>query len=681
MSAVPNGAAGGAALLELRGAQRRYKTGAQEIYALRGIDLVIRAGEMVALVGASGSGKSTLMNILGCLDRLSDGSYRVAGKDTSALDQDQLAELRRGHFGFVFQRYNLLPQLSAKANVEIPAIYAGVEAKERDERARALLERLGLQDRLDHRPYQLSGGQQQRVSIARALMNGGQVILADEPTGALDSTTGEEVMELLLELNRLGHTLILATHDPAVAAHAHRIVKLADGRIVSDRATECATSASVAPGAGSPKGTAPIPDIASIGEPPENHLPSTGPSQGAFWSRFGEAGHMAVVALLAHRLRTALTLLGVVIGIVSVVTMVALGEAAQRYVAEDLKGVMTNTLEIYPGKDWGDPDSARIQTLTSLDVEALRRQDYVKDASPQLTHSALLRHRALSGQASVTGVGVNYFEMTGLPIEQGASFNRDDILRQAQVVVIDANVRQRFFGSSNPIGETLYVGKLPCVVVGVTGRNYQQESRGGSKLNVWVPHTTAGARLIGRSYLDSIVVSLRDGEPPASAEEKLTPFLTTRHRVKDFMVFNLAERIRSGVAFFQSMSLLLAAIGIISLTVGGIGVMNIMLVSVSERAREIGARIAVGARQGDIRRQFLIEAVVVCLLGAAIGVLLSYFICWIAGYFLPPKWEMRLSLSAVLAAVVCATATGVVFGYFPARNAARLDPVEALARD
>jgi len=680
--AAPGASTDGPALLELRGAQRRY-AGAQEIYALRGIDLDIHAGEMVALVGASGSGKSTLMNILGCLDHLTAGSYRVAGQDIASLDPDRLAELRRAHFGFVFQRYNLMSQLSARANVEIPAIYAGMEAKDRQERANALLKRLGLIERLDHRPNQLSGGQQQRVSIARALMNGGKIILADEPTGALDSATGEEVMALLLELNRLGHTLILATHDPAVASHARRIIKIADGRIVSDLLAEHAEV-----GAASRLPTAAVTcseeatlssDIASTNDTAENISPA--PSRGAVWSRFAEASHMAVVALFAHRLRTGLTLLGVVIGIVSVVTMVALGEAAQRYVADDLKGVMTNTLEIYPGKDWGDPDSTRIQTLTNLDVEALRQQVYVKDASPQMTQSALLRHHAVSASAAVTGVGVNYFEMTGLPIEQGSSFNRDDIVRQAQVVVIDANVKQRFFGSANPIGETLYVGKLPCVVVGVTGRNYQQESRGGSKLNVWIPHTTAGARLIGRSYLDSIVVSLRDGEAPADAEEKLTPFLTTRHKVKDFMVFNLAERIRSGVALFQTMSLLLAAIGIISLTVGGIGVMNIMLVSVSERAREIGVRIAVGARQSDIRRQFLIEAVVVCLVGAAVGVLLSYVVCWIAGYFLPPKWEMRLSLSAILAAVVCATATGVVFGYFPARNAARLDPVEALARD
>ncbi|HEY8260642.1 MAG TPA: MacB family efflux pump subunit [Methylosinus sp.] len=656
-------------LVELRGVARRYAEGEQQIYALRAIDLDIRAGEMVALMGASGSGKSTLMNILGCLDRPSEGTYRVAGANVAALDADALAALRRAHFGFVFQRYNLLPQLSALANVEIPAIYAGHEARERRARARALLERLGLGHRLDHRPSKLSGGQQQRVSIARALMNGGEIILADEPTGALDSRTGREVMELLTEINRRGHTLVIATHDHAVASCTHRIVELADGRIVSDRPTERA-AAIAAPKTDAPESEA------------ESDAPESEASKSAGgWGRFAEAAHMALVALLSHRLRTALTLLGIVIGIVSVVTMVALGEAAQRFLAEDLKGLTTNTLEIYPGKDWGDPDMTRIQTLTRLDVDALRRQNYVADASPLTSQTALLRYRAVSGSATVNGVSMSYFAMIGLPVAQGASFNRADVERQTQVVVIDENVKQRFFGSADPLGATLYVGKLPCIVIGVTGHNYQQDARGGSKLNVWLPFTTAGARLIGRGYFDSIVVALRAGEAPQAAEERITPFLTKRHKVKDFMVFNLAERIRAGVVLFQTMSVLLAAIGVISLTVGGVGVMNIMLVSVAERAREIGVRVAVGARQADIRRQFLIESVLVCLLGAALGVAFSFVVCAIATYFLPPEWKVWLSPSAILAAVVSATVTGVVFGYAPARNAARLDPVEALARD
>lgn len=656
-----------AALLQLRGVQRHYRAGAHHIYALRDINLDIGAGEFVALLGASGSGKSTLLNILGCLDRANEGEYRVADADIACLDADGIAALRRAHFGFVFQRYHLLPQLSALANVEVPAIYAGVDTATRQARANALLIELGLGERLDHRPNQLSGGQQQRVSIARALMNGGKIIFADEPTGALDSQTGIEVVNRLLALNRGGRTIIVATHDHAIAARADRVVEIADGRIRGDTCRARIGSTS----------TVSRDESSSEVEPG----PSPWGAKAAFVAQLREAAYMAVFALLAHRLRTALTLLGVVIGIVSVVTMIAVGEAAQRRLAEDLKGVTTNTLEIYPGKDWGDPDAGRIQSLTLADVETLRRQTYVKDASPVATLATSVSYRGAGASAIVNGVDANYFDIVGMRLLVGARFSQSEILRQAQVVVIDVNLKRRFFPSSNPIGAILYLGKLPCVIIGVAGTDFRPDEMSASKLNIWAPYTTIGARLIGRSYFDSLVVALRDGDAAQAAEDRLTPILVKQHRTKDFMVFNLAERIRSGVAFFGTMSALLAAIGLVSLVVGGIGVMNIMLVSVAERSREIGVRIAVGARQTDIRRQFLIEAVLVCLIGAAVGVILSYAIIAIAGNFLPQNWEMRLSLSAVLVAAGCAVSTGVIFGYFPARNAAQIGPAEALARD
>jgi macrolide transport system ATP-binding/permease protein len=670
------------ALLVLRGATRRYRLGGQEVSALRAVDLDIRAGEMVALMGASGSGKSTLMNVLGCLDRLDAGDYIVDGRDVSQLALDELAALRRTHFGFVFQRYNLMPQLSALANVEVPAIYDGLEAKARQVRAQSLLVRLGLGERMEHRPSQLSGGQQQRVSIARALMNGGDVILADEPTGALDSQTGREVLDLLLDLNRRGHTLIIATHDASIAAYAGRTVELADGRIVPDRSQ------------GGPRSIAKLgeADERSLNSDPLNALPTSSASAGAIgptfspvstavWSRLADATQMATIALRSHPLRTGLTLLGVVIGIVSVVTMIALGEAAQRVLASELRGLSRNTLEIFPGKDWGDPDALRIQTLNSRDVEVIRRQSFVMDASPQITLSALLRYRAISGTARVNGVDPSFFEIMGLRILQGTRFNLTDVARQAQVVVIDPNVRDRFFGGTDPIGAGIYIGKLPCIVVGVTEHDYLQEVQFGSKLNVWMPYSTVAARLIGRSYLDDIVVALRDVENAESDEGKITSLLIKRHQIKDFMVANLAAKARASVTTYHTMALLLALIGVVSLTVGGIGVMNIMLVSVAERSREIGVRVAVGATQSDIRQQFIIEAVLVCLIGATAGVALSVVTCDVADYFLPKKWDIWLSSRAILMAVASAVFTGVIFGYIPARNAARLDPVEALARD
>ncbi|MDD1612459.1 MAG: ABC transporter ATP-binding protein, partial [Methylococcaceae bacterium] len=221
-------------LLNLEHICRTFRSGENQIRALDDVTLKIWPGEFVAIIGQSGSGKSTLMNVLGCLDRPSSGTYSVMGRDVSRFDPDDLAALRRATFGFIFQRYNLLGSASAEENVEIPALYAGEHKSERMARARQLLADLGLGDRIDHRPSQLSGGQQQRVAIARALMNNPQVILADEPTGALDSRSGEEVMALLAELHRLGHTILLITHDSQVASHAERVISISDGRVIDD---------------------------------------------------------------------------------------------------------------------------------------------------------------------------------------------------------------------------------------------------------------------------------------------------------------------------------------------------------------------------------------------------------------------------------------------------------------
>jgi len=650
-------------LIELRGVSRRYMAGDQEIFALRDIDLEIRAGEMVALMGASGSGKSTLLNILGCLDRPSSGVYRVDGRETTSLDATELAALRRDRFGFIFQRYNLLPQLTARANVEIPAIYAGAAEETRHERAQQLLTRLGLGERLDHRPSQLSGGQQQRVSIARALMNGGAIILADEPTGALDSHTGRDMMELLLELNRRGHTLIVATHDAHVAGYARRIVEVEDGRVGKDRAVEG-------------EGPAPTTALDDVRAPPH------AAGLAALLPRIVEAARMAGFALLAHRLRTGLTLLGVVIGIVSVVMMVAVGEAAQRVMMEELKNVPANFISIFPGKFFGDPDAAKIQSLNAADVDILRQQSFIHSITPSLPASGMLRLGSVNANASITGGNEDYFETNGYKFEMGPGFDRQDVLAQRQVVAIDGNVKKNFFPNEDPLGKILNVGKLPCVVVGVVAKNVAMESPGSAdRLDVYMPYTTVATRILGNSHFKYLELRFRDGLPIEAVQRSIENILTRRHHIKDFSMFNLEEHVRSNRVFTDTMTLLLGAIGLVSLIVGGIGVMNIMLVSVSERAREIGVRMAVGARRSDIQSQFLTEAVVVCLIGGAVGVLICYGLSYVASYYLPKQWEIVLSLDAIGAAVACSTLTGIVFGYVPARNASRLDPVEALSRD
>jgi macrolide transport system ATP-binding/permease protein len=647
------------ALLELRGLQRDFPAGEGTITVLADVNLDIRAGEMVAIVGASGSGKSTLMNILGCLDKPSAGSYRVAGRPTGQLGPDELAELRREHFGFIFQRYHLLGDLSALGNVEVPAVYAGRQSKARRERALALLTRLGMADRLQHKPGQLSGGQQQRVSIARALMNGGHVLLADEPTGALDTQSGAEVIKILLELHAEGHTIIMVTHDMQVAAHADRIIELSDGRVVSDRLTR--------------------PDAAPTGAVLQTVTASSGRWQAAR-DRFREAFRMALLAMNAHGLRTFLTMLGIIIGIASVVSVVALGEGSRLQILKNISAIGTNTIEIFSGSGFGDQRAARVRTLVPGDAAALEEQSYVDSVTPSVSSSATLRYGNIAVNGTINGVGEQYFRVRGVQLAAGRTFDEDSVASLAQEVVIDDNTRKQLFPRNpNPVGEVILLGQVPCRVVGVAKRS--ESAFGNSEaLNVWIPYTAAMSRVTGQSHLRSITVRISDEVSAEAAEQGVNRLLLQRHGVQDFFVLNTNTIRQTIESTTQTMTLLISAIALISLIVGGIGVMNIMLVSVTERTREIGVRMAVGARQADIRQQFLIEAVLVCLMGGVLGIGLSQLVGW--GFDKSgSSFTLVYSTLSMVAAFVCSTLIGVIFGFLPANNAAKLNPVDALSRE
>ncbi|MPZ10565.1 MAG: MacB family efflux pump subunit [Kiloniellaceae bacterium] len=655
-------------LIALSRVRREFPSGEGTITVLKDIDLTINAGEMVAIVGPSGSGKSTLMNILGCLDRPTAGSYRVSGRETAALDADALAALRREHFGFIFQHYHLLAELTALGNVEIPAIYAGLPPRERRARAVELLTRLGMAERLEHPPGKLSGGQQQRVSIARALMNGASVILADEPTGALDQQTGEEVLRLLGELHAAGKTVIIVTHDLSVAARAERVIEISDGNIVADRRSEAAGPAGriAVPGGAARTATDPAPRADSLR---------------ALADRFGEAFLMALRSMKAHRLRTFLTMLGIIIGIASVVCVVALGEGSRQSVLASISRLGTNTLEIFPGKDFGDVRSGKVTTLGVADAEALAREAYAAAVTPTVTTSGTLRFGAREASAQINGVGDQYFDAKGVALLEGRLFDADSLRSRAQHAVIDRNTRDTLFAGfgGSPVGEIVLIGRVPSRIVGVV-ENRQGGFGSSSSLSVYLPYTTVQARILGDSALRSITLRVSDDTPTASAEQAVTQLLTQRHGTKDFFVLNTDDIRQAITSTTDTMTLLIAAIAVISLIVGGIGVMNIMLVSVSERISEIGVRMAVGARRSDILQQFLIEAVLVCLIGGVLGIAaaLAFGIGFGA---LETSFSLVYSPASIVAAVVCATLIGIVFGYLPARNAAHLDPVVALSRD
>ncbi|WAH53448.1 macrolide ABC transporter ATP-binding protein/permease MacB [Pseudescherichia vulneris] len=644
-------------LLELRDIRRSYPSGDGMVEVLKGVTLNIAAGEMVAIVGASGSGKSTLMNILGCLDKPTSGSYRVAGVDVATLDGDALARLRREHFGFIFQRYHLLSHLTAAQNVEVPAVYAGTERKARLARAHELLQRLGLAERESYQPSQLSGGQQQRVSIARALMNGGQVILADEPTGALDSHSGEEVMAILHQLRDAGHTVIIVTHDPQVAAQAERIVEIRDGEIIRN------PPPALKPGS-------------------VRQQPSVKPDNGwrQFSSGFREALTMAWRAMAANKMRTLLTMLGIIIGIASVVSIVVVGDAAKQLVLADIRSIGTNTIDVYPGKDFGDDDPQYQQALKYDDLIAIQKQPWVRSATPAVSQNLRLRYGGTDVAASANGVSGQYFNVYGMTFSEGTTFNDQQLTGRAQVVILDENTRRQLFpNKARVVGEIVLVGNMPATVIGVAQE--KQSMFGSSKiLRVWLPYTTMSGRIMGQSWLNSITVRVNEGYSSERAELQLTRLLTLRHGKKDFFTWNMDGILKTAEKTTRTLQLFLTLVAVISLLVGGIGVMNIMLVSVTERTREIGIRMAVGARKTDVLSQFLIEAVLVCLVGGALGVSLSMLIAFTLQLFLP-GWEIGFSPVALVTAFVCSTFTGVLFGWLPARNAARLDPVEALARE
>ena len=420
-------------LIVLDQVSRTYVSGDSTVVALDHLDIRIAAGEMVAIVGASGSGKSTLMNILGCLDRPTSGHYRIAGRDVGSLDKDELAALRREHFGFIFQRYHLLGELTAIGNVEMPAIYAGRSANDRHERAAGLLDRLGMASRLAHTPGKLSGGQQQRVSIARALINGADVILADEPTGALDSRSGEEVLRILDEIHAEGRTVIIVTHDMAVARRARRIIELRDGVIASDRPSRSERVAAAVSAADGGKTVA----QASSG-------------WRAALRRFHEALRMALLSMNAHRLRAFLTMLGIIIGVASVVSVVALGSGSQEQVLANINSLGTNTLEIFPGKDFGDTRSARIKTLVLADARALAQQPYIAAVTPTVSTSSTLRSGAIEASAQISGVGERYFQVKGTQLAEGSFFDADSVRSYAQDAVIDDNARKALFPTAPP---------------------------------------------------------------------------------------------------------------------------------------------------------------------------------------------------------------------------------------
>ena len=657
-----------APLIELRSVRRRYGGGEQpEVEVLRGVSLRIHAGEFVAIVGASGSGKSTLMNLLGCLDQPSSGQYLFQGQDVAGLGPDALAWLRREAFGFVFQGYHLIRSESARENVEVPAVYAGLPRSERAERAAALLTRLGLAGKQHLRPTQLSGGQQQRVSIARALMNGGRIILADEPTGALDTHSGAEVMALLHELADAGHTIVLITHDREVAAQARRVIEIRDGQIVAD-------SGAAGPVLGFEAKLASSAQRISAGSYKNS---SESARASALWAELAEAARGAWRGMRIHRTRTALTLLGIVIGVASVIVMMAVGEGAKQRVVEQM-GAMGTTI-MYLGATHpreGGPQGE----ITAQDLEALAQLSDIGAVMPVIGDPTPVRYANVERQLYVFAASEDMPRVHHWQVAQGRYYTAAEDRDMAPLVVLGHKASGQFFPDTpSPLGRHLLIGNAPFEVIGVMAERGADSGAQNYDDMVFIPYQAGRARVYrAQTQPDYTVVAAASVAQVQAAEQAMRALLLQRHGREDFAIGNPAAKLQAEAQTRNAMTLMLGLIAAVSLVVGGIGVMNVMLMTVRERTREIGIRMATGARQGDILRQFLTEAVLVTLVGGASGVAIGLVV---GAALIVAGVPAIFSVTAMAGAFACAVATGLVFGYMPARRAAALDPVVALASE
>ena len=651
-------------LIELHAIRKVYGgVDTPQVQVLKGISLSIHAGEFVAIVGASGSGKSTLMNILGCLDRPTSGRYLFAGQDVASLDSDELAWLRREAFGFVFQGYHLIPSASAQENVEMPAIYAGIPAAERQARAAALLSRLGLAERTGNRPHQLSGGQQQRVSIARALMNGGHIILADEPTGALDSHSGADVMTLLDELASQGHVVILITHDREVAARAKRIIEVRDGEVISDSA----------------HGAQPLTDTPNTLQAIDlrQRLNQGSEARGAWKGELLDAVHAAWRVMWINRFRTALTLLGIVIGVASVVVMLAVGEGSKRHVMAEMGAFGSNIIYL---SGMSPRPRAPLGIVTLNDVAALSTLPHVKMIMPINGAEIGVRYGNVDHTMYTGGNGIDFPAIFNWPVVQGSFFTQADEDAAAAVAVIGKKVREKVLKDvPDPIGRYILLENVPFRVVGILAEKGASSGDSDSDSRIVVPYSAASVRLFGTHNPEYVVIAAADASKVNQTEKAIEQLMLKLHGGnRDFEITNNAAMIQAEAKTRNTLSLMLGSIAAISLLVGGIGVMNIMLMTVRERTREIGIRMATGARQRDILRQFLTEALMLSVVGGATGVGLAFIVGAVLSLC---DVAVAFSWVAVLGAFGCALVTGVIFGFMPARKAARLDPVTALTSE
>lgn len=645
-------------MIELKQITKSFQMGDTKVDVLKDINLKIERGDFVAIMGPSGSGKSTLMNILGLLDIPTTGSYRLNQNEVAALTEDELAIIRRGEIGFIFQQFNLLPRLEAWQNVALPLIYS--EGKFDFLKAKNLLEQVNLGDRLYHKTNEISGGQMQRIAIARSLINSPRIIFADEPTGNLDSKSEKEILSILRSLNNQGITVIIVTHEEEIGKEANRLIRMRDGEIVSDvRSTPLRT------------------DLEPL-------VPKT--YGGAFsWKEILEHFSQGYRTLMANKVRSVLSMLGILIGVAAVVAMLALGSGAQKSIEEQLSSMGSNLLVLRAGnvRVGGVVQESGTRIRISIeDAKAIKEQiPGIQDVSPNVTGRGQVTYLNKNWNTSVAGVMPSYARMRTSVPDYGRFFSDDEGQKRALVAVIGRTVARELFGTQNPIGSLIKINKINFQVIGLLPEKgasgpQDQDDR------ILIPVQTGMFRLFGKNYVDSIDIQVRNKNDISSVEESVKESMLKRYRIPvssqddAFQIFNMAELQNAITQSSKTISTLLATIAAISLVVGGIGIMNIMLVSVTERTKEIGLRKAVGAKRNDILMQFLTESVLVSFLGGFMGIVLGYTITFTISFII--GWNATVSVQSVALAFGFSVLIGIIFGIYPAHKASKLHPIDAL---
>ncbi len=658
------------ALITTENLTKTYDTGTVEVQALKGVSFKLEQGEFVAVMGPSGSGKSTFLNLLGCLDHPTTGTYVLDGTDVSTMSDDQLAGVRSRSIGFVFQGFNLLARTSAERNIELPLIYTG--ERRRGKPARALLEAVGLPLRGSHSPNELSGGEQQRVAIARSLVNGPSIILADEPTGNLDSRMSDEIMDIFLSLNKAGITILMVTHEKSVAAYARRLVKFKDGVIVSDQAVK------------KPKGmNGRGIDVQKISAAGTRDIKERGGflSPAELWENVRSAAR----SLLQNKMRAVLTILGILIGVGAVIAMVSVGQGATAGVQKQIQGLGSNFLTVTPGS--ANVGGVRqgfgsVSTLTIDDANAIRAgvQGLV-GVEPEATTRQQVTYKKSNWNTSIVGTSTDYVDVRNWPLDEGAFFTQEDYRASRTVAVLGQDVVTNLFSDEDPVGKSVKINNVSFRVIGVL----QKKGAGGGFFSqddtILVPLTAVYARFRHQKDVRSIGISVTDKDQIETAKADIGDLLRERHKIQDgaaddFSIVSQQDVLQTVQGVSAIMTLMLGSIAGISLLVGGIGIMNIMLVSVTERTREIGIRKALGARRRDIMAQFLIEAVILSGLGGLLGWAMGAIAANLISKF--GNMTVSLTVGTVGLAIGFSIAVGLFFGIYPARKASRMDPIQAL---